>query len=133
MTNPLISALCSVPVNEAIVKHTNTKEENGSEFWGHAKIVHTIPEAAAVRDALFQLPAVSQCDHVIYVYSIADILGMKISGHSDGGEWAASKLLVNLIEERGLIFSKGSHDLGCFTEIKHSINTGEEKPVKHPM
>ena len=31
------------------------------------------------------------------------------------------------------IFSKGSHDLGCFTEIKHSINTGEEKPVKHPM
>ena len=102
-TNPLTSAPYSVPVNEAVVKHKgNTKEENGSKFQGHAKIVHTIPEAAAVKDALFQLPAVSQCDHVICAYSITDISGMKISGHSNRGEWTASKLLANLIEERGL-------------------------------
>ena len=101
-TNPLTSAPCSVPVNEAVVTHTNTKEENGSKFQGHAKTVHTITEAAAVKDALFQLPAVSQCDHVIYANSITDISGIKISGHNDGGEWAASKLLANLIEERGL-------------------------------
>ena len=25
------------------------------------------------------------------------------------------------------IFSKGGHDLGCFTEIKHVIDTGEER------
>ena len=31
------------------------------------------------------------------------------------------------------IFSKGGHDLGCFTEIKHVIDTGEERPVKQPM
>ena len=99
-TNPLTSAPCSVPVHEAVVTHTKTKEENGSKFQGHAKIVHTITEAAAVKDALFQLPAVSQCNHVIYAYSITDISGMKISGHSDGGEWAASKLLSNLIEKK---------------------------------
>ena len=28
------------------------------------------------------------------------------------------------------IFSKGSEDLGCFSEIKHKINTGDERPVK---
>ena len=31
------------------------------------------------------------------------------------------------------IFSKGGHDLGCFTEIKHVIDTGEERPVKQLM
>ena len=31
------------------------------------------------------------------------------------------------------IFSKGGHDFGCFTEIKHVIDTGEERPVKQPM
>ena len=31
------------------------------------------------------------------------------------------------------IFSKGIGDLGCFSEIKHKINTGDEKPVKLPM
>ena len=31
------------------------------------------------------------------------------------------------------IFSKGSGDLGCFSEIKHKINTGDERPVKQPM
>ena len=41
--------------------------------------------------------------------------------------------VYSLLSEFQDIFSKGSHDLGCFTEIKHSINTGNEKPVKHPM
>ena len=102
VTNPLTSAPCSLPVNETVVKHTNIKEVNGSRFQGHAKSVNTISEAAAVKDTLFQLPAVSQCDHLIYAYNITDPSGMKISGHNDGGEWAASKLLENLLEERGL-------------------------------
>ena len=28
------------------------------------------------------------------------------------------------------VFSKGSYDLRCFTEIKHTIDTGDSKPVK---
>ena len=31
------------------------------------------------------------------------------------------------------VFAKSDLDLGCFTEIKHSINTGTETPVKHKM
>ena len=31
------------------------------------------------------------------------------------------------------VFSEGSHDLGCFAEVKHTIDTGAEKPVKQPM
>ena len=40
------------------------------------------------------------------------------------------KLLLTNFQD---IFSKGSHDLGCFSEIKHTINTSEEKPVKQLM
>ena len=31
------------------------------------------------------------------------------------------------------IFAKHDLDLGCFTEIKHAIDTGTERPVKHKM
>ena len=31
------------------------------------------------------------------------------------------------------VFSKGDHDLGCFTELKFKINTGTERPVKHKL
>ena len=31
------------------------------------------------------------------------------------------------------MFSKGSHDIGCFKEIEPTIDTGSELPVKHPM
>ena len=30
-------------------------------------------------------------------------------------------------------FSRGSTDLGCFSEIKHCINTGDEPPVKQAL
>ena len=39
----------------------------------------------------------------------------------------------SLLTELQDIFSKGSHDLGCFTEISHTINTGDEKTVKQAM
>ena len=81
--------------------HTALKEVDGSIFQGHTTTVATIAEAAAAKDALFQLPSVSQCDHLIYAYSILDPSGMRIQGNSDGGEWAASKLLANIIEESG--------------------------------
>ena len=97
--NPLTSSPQSVPQNQSQIEHTFTKEENGSHFQGHACRVGSITEAASARDALFQLPTVTQCDHIIYAYSITDPSGMKINGNSDGGEWAASKILANLIEE----------------------------------
>jgi hypothetical protein len=31
------------------------------------------------------------------------------------------------------IFSKSDTDIGCFTEIKHTINTGDATPIKQPM
>ena len=44
----------------------------------------------------------------------------------------AGKLRTLLLEYQNT-FSKGSHDLGCFSEIKHTINTGDEHPVKEAM
>ena len=44
----------------------------------------------------------------------------------------AGKLRTLLLEYQDT-FSKGSHDLGCFSEIKHTINTGDERPVKEAM
>ena len=39
----------------------------------------------------------------------------------------------NLLGQFQDIFSKGSYDLGCFTEVMHSIDTGNEPPVKQPL
>ena len=44
----------------------------------------------------------------------------------------AGKLRTWLLEYQDT-FSKGSHDLGCFSEIKHTINTGDKSPVKETM
>ena len=44
----------------------------------------------------------------------------------------AGKLRTLLLEYQDT-FSKGSHDLGYFSEIKHTINTGDEHPVKEAM
>ena len=99
--NPLKSSPESIPQKQSSMNHTWIKEIQGSSFQGHATSIVTIAEAAAAKDALFQLPSVSQCDHLIYAYSTTDSSGMKILGNDDGGEWAASKLLANLIEEKG--------------------------------
>ena len=42
-------------------------------------------------------------------------------------------ILRSLLLKYQDIFSRGSHLLGCFKEIKHTIDTGTELPVKHPM
>ena len=73
---------------------------NGSTFQGHAVKIDSIKQAAAARDSLFQLSSVAYSDHVIYAYSVTDPSGMKIVGNSDGGEWAASRLITALIEEK---------------------------------
>ena len=44
----------------------------------------------------------------------------------------AGKLRTLLLEYQNT-FTKGSHDLGCFLEIKHTINTGDECLVKEAM
>ena len=42
-------------------------------------------------------------------------------------------ILRTLLLEYQDTFSKESHDLGCLSEIKHTINTGDEHPVKEAM
>ena len=44
----------------------------------------------------------------------------------------AGKLRTLLLEYQDT-FYEGSHDLGCFLEIKHTINTGDEHSVKEAM
>ena len=97
--NPLKSSPDSIPKHQTMMEHTEILEENGSFFQGHAIKIASLAEAASAKEALFQLPSVSQCDHIIYAYSLTDHTGMKVQGNSDGGEWAASKILANLLEQ----------------------------------
>ena len=82
--------------NQSNIQHTETKEVIGSHFKHHATKVTTIKESAAAKDPFFQLPTVAQCNNLIYAYSIIDLSGMKIQSNTDGGKWAASKLLANI-------------------------------------
>ena len=100
--NPLATTPSSIPPPQTAIQHTPVREVNGSTFQGHAVQISSFRDAALARESLFQLPSVAQSDHLIYAYNIIDPSGMKIEGNSDGGEWAASRLLVTLIEEEGL-------------------------------
>ena len=52
--------------------------------------------------------------------------------HSKGNLSESEQVqLKSLLLEFQHIFSKGIRDLGCFSEIKHKINTGDEKPVNY--
>ena len=101
-TNPLVTTPCSLPKPQLALKHTELKKINGNTFQGHAVQVHSISESTSAKDCLFQIPAVAQSDHLIYVYSTTNPSGMKIVRNNDGVEWAVTRLLANLIKEHGL-------------------------------
>ena len=95
--------LQSIPLiassDDLAISHTPILEVKGSYFQGHAAEINSIRHAAEIRDGLFQSPHVANAHHLIYAYSINDETGMRITGHSDDGEWAASKLLETLLAD----------------------------------
>ena len=50
--------------------------------------------------------------------------------HISDGE---SEQFASLLNDLQNVFAKSDTDLGCFTAIKHSIDTGDSKPVKQRM
>ena len=45
--------------------------------------ITSVKDAAEVRDGLFQSQHVANAHHLIYAYSVIDVSGMGITGHSD--------------------------------------------------
>ena len=81
------------------IAHTQVKEVNLSFFQGHAGKISSLKEAASVLQALYQSPQVAKSDHLVYAYSLTDENGMKITGNSDDGEYAASRLIADVIAQ----------------------------------
>ena len=98
-TNKLRSSPASTVPSVNSISHTDIVVLQDSHFQGHACNVKSVKEAAGIRDALFQSNQVANSHHVMYAYVLTDESGMTISGHSDDGEWSASKLILNLIKE----------------------------------
>ena len=95
-----------VPGSFNTISHTDIVSLKDSHFQGYAtklnaSNVTSVKHAAETRDALFQSLQVANAHHVIYAYIVSDDSGMTISGHSDDGEWSASKLILNLLKENG--------------------------------
>ena len=44
-----------------------------------------------------------------------------------------AQMFANLLIEYQDVFAKHSTDLGCFTQIQHTIDTGDAQPIKHRM
>ena len=97
--NKLQSSPLLATTNPTPVTATGILETNGSYFQGHAAKITSVKHAAEIKDGLFQSPHVANAHHLIYAYSVTDESGMRITGHSDDGEWSASKLLENLLAE----------------------------------
>ena len=79
---------------------------------------------------MFQSSCSSDTDFSVSL-PIGHVLGSAIP--SDGVLSDQIDVLRGLLLEFQGVFSKGNYDLGCFTEIKHAINTGDFKPVKLPL
>ena len=90
----------SNPPSLKSINKTQIEDINGSRFMGFSSKVTSVRHAAEVREALYQSPHVAQADHTIYAYVVTDESGMKITGHSDDGEWSASKILMNQVLEK---------------------------------
>ena len=105
VANPFeTNKLQSVPTDNipsfSDITHTQIKEHTRSFFQGHAARVNSFKEAAAVKQALYQSPHIANSDHLVYAYAITDESGIRITGNSDDGEWAASRLLSDLIAHK---------------------------------
>ena len=98
--NKLPSIPTSQPPPLKSINQTPTEEINGSHFKGFSAKVTSVRHAAEVREALYQSQHVAHADPTIYAYIIKDESGMKITGHSEDGEWAASKILMNQLLEK---------------------------------
>ena len=94
------SPTASVPSISSI-SHTEIQSIQDSHFQGHATRIGSVKDAAAAREALFQSSHVASSHHIIYAYVVTDESGMKISGHSDDGEWSASKIITNIMRKEG--------------------------------
>ena len=69
-----------------------------SVFQGHYYPIHTQAEACNVLRALYQ-GETAKSDHLIYAYRFIDVEGKTVSGHEDDGEWSASEILLDLLQE----------------------------------
>ena len=84
----------------ASVYQTDINSIEGRHFQGHAAPINSVKDAAKIHDALFQSNQFANAHHVMYAYIVADDSGMKITGHSDDGEWAASRIILKLLKDK---------------------------------
>ena len=92
----------SAPPPLKSINQTEAKEVKGSKFKGFSAKVSSVHHAAEIRDSLFQSQHVAIAQHTFYAYVVTESPGLKITGHSDDGEWTASKILLNKLLESKL-------------------------------
>ena len=68
---------------------------------GHYYPIHTQDEACKVLRALHQGETV-RSDHLVYAYRYIDVNGHTLSGHDDDGEWCASEILLELLQQKDI-------------------------------
>ena len=109
----------TAPLSYDQIQSSLPVEMKGGHFQGYSHCIHTRSEASSVLRALHQNLDTVSCDHIIYAYSITDLDGKNVSGHSDGGEWGAGTIHHDLLQVNNandciLIVTRkfGGHNLG---------------------
>ena len=120
--NKLPSLPSSNPPSLDLISQTEVVEIKGSRFKGFSAKVNSVRHTAEVREALFQSQHVAVADHTLYAYIVTDDTGMKITGHSDDGEWSASKILLNKLLE-----NKQENTFLAVSRIHAGPNLGKQR------
>ena len=91
----------ATPLDHNKLLHTDVTQVSGSHFQGHLMEIHSVTEARSAYCSLFQNPDIARAQHIIYAYTTPEG-SIHITGHSDDGEYSASKILGDITKEKGL-------------------------------
>lgn len=106
-------------INFADFNHSDTKNEKGSLFQGHAATVTNTLQASAMRNSIMSIPELAEAEHIIYAYRIKNEDDTYQSGFSDDLENCAGKRLKLLLEQ-----NNAENICVCVTRIKTGGNIG---------
>ena len=68
------------------------------KYQGHAAIIHSVDEAMAARNALFQNHAVAISDSIMYAYKVLSPNGDHQMGFCDDRDWLGGSSLLQILE-----------------------------------
>ena len=114
-----LDAMSPLSINFDKLKHSNIKVDKRSTFQAHSLKVHSLEQAVAAKNAIYQNPKLADASHIMYAYKIGGTGDAIESGFFDDSEIQGGSKLMELIND------ENAKDIFiCVTRLKRGSNIG---------